>query len=265
MRKELPHSLRALGRDRLPDAITLPTGQFRFVRLFKHDFFAATALYEGSSGKVVLKSGRTADFLGFPCSWIGRLLTRHEAGIYRRLGDLSAAPRFLGMWGKHGFVHEYIEGHPLRKGERVPDDFFQRLGDALDAMHGRGMAYVDLEKPENVIVGDDGQPYLIDFQISWHLPRRYGGALWPARFLLKCLQQADRYHLGKLQRRTRPDQLTLEQLAATYRKPWYIGLHRWLIRPALRFRRRVLERLDPQRLPGERGAIPQRGRSNPDR
>ena len=181
------------------------------------------------------------------------------------LRDLAAAPRFLGMWGEHGFVHQYIEGHPLRKGERVPDDFFGRLGDAIDAVHRRGMACVDIEKAQNVIVGDDGRPYLIDFQISWHLPKRYGGALWPARVVLKCLQQADRYHLGKLHRRTRPDQLTPEQLAATYRKPWYIDLHQWLTRPAVRFRRRTLERLDPQRSEYERGAIPRQARSTPSR
>lgn len=256
MRKELPYSLTALGCERLPPSISLPTGEFRFVKLFKHDFFAVTALYKGPGGKVVLKVGRKADFLGLPCGWMGRILARHEADAYRRLRDLDTVPRFLGMWGRHGFAHAYVEGHPMRKGEHVPDDFFSRLRNAVNAIHRRRMAYVDLEKPQNVIVGDDGRPYLIDFQISWHLPRRYGGTLWPATYVLKRLQDADRYHIGKLQRRTRPDQLTPEQLASTYRTPWYINVHRWLTRPAMLFRRRTLQRLDPKRRAGERGALP---------
>ena len=256
MRKKIPHSLRALGRERLPETISVPAGEFRFVKLFKHDFFAVTALYEGPAGTVVLKVGRQADFLGLPCEWIGRFLAGHEARNYLRLKDLEAVPQFLGMWGRHGFVHTYVNGHAMRKGEHVPDDFFRRLREAIDAIHRRDMAYVDLEKPQNVIVGDDGRPYLIDFQISWHLSRRYGGGLWLAKLVLKRLQGADRYHLGKLQRRTRPDQLTTEQLAATYRRPWYINLHRWLTRPAAQIRRRTLKRLDPQRQSGERGAMP---------
>lgn len=255
MRKELPHSLKALGNERLPETITIPAGEFRFVKLFKHDFFAVTALYKGSAGQVVLKVGRKADFLGFPCGWIGRFLAHREAGFYRRLQDLDAVPRFLGMWGKHGFIHAYVDGHPMQKGERVPDDFFNHLRDAIDTIHLRGMAYVDLEKPQNVVVGDDGRPYLIDFQISWRLTD-YGEWLWPARFILNRLQAADRYHLGKLQRRTRPDQLPPEQLAETYRKPWYIRLHKHLTWPAMRFRRQTLKRLEPKRQTGERGAIP---------
>ncbi len=255
MRKELPPSLKALGRERLPETLSLPAGSFHLDRVFKHDFFAVTALYMGSSGKIVLKMGRKADFCGLPCAWIGRLLARHEADMYRRLQDLEAIPAFLGMWERHGFVHAYVAGHPMQKGEHVPDDFFDRLRDAIEAIHRRGMAYVDLEKPQNVIVGDDGRPYLIDFQISWHLSKRYGGESWPARFILRCLQDADRYHLLKLQRRTRPDQLSAEQLAASFRKPWYIHLHRWLTQPATQLRRRTLARLDPQRQTGERGMI----------
>lgn len=256
MGKVLPPCLRALGREKLPATLSLLKGKFRFVRLFKHDFFAVTALYEGPTGKAVLKVGRKVDFLGLPCGWIGRLLTNREVNQYRRLQDLDAVPRLLGRWGKHGFAHAYVEGHPMQKGERVGDDFFGRLRDAIDAIHRRDVAYVDLEKPQNVIVGDDGRPYLIDFQIAWHIPKRYGGNLWPARVVLKCFQDADRYHIAKLQRRTRPDQLSPDQLAATYRKPWYVDLHGWLTRPLTKFRRRTLERLDGKPQTGERGTMP---------
>ena len=255
MRKELPPSLKAIGREALPRTLALEGDHYAFVRLFKHDFFAVTALYAGPAGKAVLKIGRRAHFLGLPCGWIGRLLAAHEVDLYQQLQHLPAVPRFLGRVGRDGFAHAYVEGHPLQKGEPVPDDFFPRLAESIRTIHQRGMAYVDLEKPQNVLVGDDGRPYLIDFQISWHVPRRWGGDLWPLASIRRRLQEADLYHLKKLQRRTRPDQLTPEELAATYAKPWYIRAHQRLTRPLQQFRRRMLERLDPMRRAGERGAV----------
>ena len=256
-RKTAPASLRALGREPLPERIELATGTYRLDRVFKHDFFAATARYVGETGKVVLKIGRQADFCGLPLGWIGRLHARHESGAYLELADVPAVPRFLGRFGAHGMIHEYVEGHPLAKGEHAPDDFFDRLGESLGMIHERGMAYVDLEKCENVLVGDDGRPYLIDFQIAWRLPRKYGGELWPMTWLRRRLQRADFYHLRKLQRRTRPDQLTDEELRASYAKPLYVRVWDMITRPFTLVRRRILDRLDPEKKRGERGRVDQ--------
>ena len=73
-------------------------------------------------------------------------------------------------------------------------------------MHGRGIAYVDLHKRENILVGVDGQPYLIDFQIGLALP-----AWWPANLemieaVIRLAQHNDTYHLAKHVARCRPDQ-----------------------------------------------------------
>jgi hypothetical protein len=222
-------------------------------RVFKNDFFAVTAMYEGESGKVVLKVARQASFLVIPLAWVGRLLAAREQAALEVLADLEGIPKWIGRWAETGIVREYIEGHPLAKGERVPDDFHPRLRRVIEGIHERGMAYVDLEKCENVLVGDDGRPYLFDFQISWYHPRRWGGELWPARRLRRWFQEGDRYHLIKLQRRTRPDQLSPELLAASYRKPWYVHVHRMVARPLTLIRRAILDRVDPRRKSGERG------------
>ncbi|HRX83672.1 MAG TPA: hypothetical protein P5572_01490 [Phycisphaerae bacterium] len=253
--KPKPAFLLARGRNPLPADVDMPGGPYRFVRVFKHDFFAATALYASDSAKIVLKLGRRASLFGLPLGWIGRWHARHETRLYRELADLPAVPEFIGMYGRDGFAHRYVEGHPLAKGERVADDFFPRLQGALETMHTRGVAYVDLEKCENVLVGDDGAPYLIDFQIAWHWPWRRGGNLFPFGWIRRRLQRADLYHMKKLQRRTRPDQLDAEELAATYRKPWYVRVHGTLTRPFTLMRRWVLNRIDPERKRGERGRV----------
>lgn len=255
MKKPLPSSLLALGRSTLPKTFRIGGKQYRFAQLFKHDFFAATALYESADEKVVLKIGRTADFFGMPAMWVGRFLARREESAYLALADLESVPGFLGRWGPTAIVHQFIEGQPLSRERTVPDDFFQRLREAIQALHARDMAYVDLEKRQNVLVGDDGKPYLIDFQIAWHLPEKLGGQTRPARWLRRRLQAGDRYHLLKLQRRIRRDQLTDEQIRASYRKPPSISLHRWITAPFTKVRRAVLKRVDPSRRLGERGSI----------
>ncbi len=252
-----PSSLTALGRKSLPDRIEVHRRRYRQVRVFKNDFFAITAMYEGPDGRVILKVHRQASFLLVPLQWIGRLLARREKASLQRLAHLDGIPRLIDDWGPTGLVRDYIPGHPLARGERVSDDFHQRLRVLVEGVHAEGMAYVDLEKCENVLVGDDGLPYLFDFQIAWLLPRRLGGDLWPMRALRGWLQQGDRYHLVKLHRRTRPDQLSPQRLAASYRKPWHLHVQRFVCFPFLWCRRRILQRLDPRRGSGERGRVGQ--------
>lgn len=256
MVKPLPSSLRALGRSEPPQSIHVCGNLYHFAHCFKHDFFACTALYQGPAGKIVLKLGRQADICGLPARWIGRYLAGHEANCYEAVADLDAVPKLLGRWGPTGIVHQFVDGQPLSRDITVPDDFFDRLERAVRAIHARGMAYVDLEKRQNVLVGVDGKPYLVDFQISWRPPSVNGRRSGPARWLLRRLQEGDRYHILKLRRRFRRDQLTDEQLRRSYHKPFWIRLHASLTAPLLKIRRRTLSRLDPKRTGGERGTIP---------
>ncbi len=238
-RRRPPAWLRALGNDNLPLDVCINGAGYHRAAEFKHDFFAATGLYDCDGERIVVKFGRRAPLFGLPMGWIGRLLTDHEARLYERLHDLPGIPAFLGRVGRNGFAHAFVEGRELRRGDRVNDDFFPRLAALLDTLHARGVAYVDLEKRENILVADDGRPGLIDFQISWHWPWR-GAGLWPVRALLRLLQASDRYHLLKHWRRFRPDQLNGDQVRSAARVPVWIAGHRLLSRPFTLLRRRVL-------------------------
>jgi hypothetical protein len=241
----------------------LADGAYRLVRTFKHDFFAATSLYEGLFGKIVTKFGRKADFAGVPLAWLGRWLIAHECELYQRLGDITGVPAFRGRIAPNAFAHAYVDGHALGRQEHTPDGFFDQLTALIQVVHARGVAYVDLEKPENVLVGDDGRPYLIDFQIAWCWPRAghaQNATRWVLDWIRHKLQQGDHYHLLKLRRRCRPDQLTPEQWAVLNRKPPLIRLHGRLTAPLQRVRRSLLNRVDSARKAGERGRLaPDRG------
>lgn len=228
----------------LPHHVTCRGQRFEQLGTFKHDFFAATGLYRGPDGLAVLKMGRQNDILTIPAGWIGVFLTRREVRSYELLQGMPGVPRLIGTVGKSGFLHEYVPGHPLARDEPVSDTFFDELFAMVAGLHARHMAYVDLNKRQNVLMGDDGRPYLIDFQISLNLPPVGWRRLWPVRWFLARFQQADRYHCLKHKRRLRPDLLTDREQAEVARLGFWIRLHRWLTRPLTNLRRRTLKRLN---------------------
>jgi RIO-like serine/threonine protein kinase len=226
--------MRALGANDLPETISVNDRAYRHEKTVKHDFFAATGFYRAEDGsRGVLKIGRTTRFFGLPLKWVGRRLCQRELNCYRRLADLPNVPKVLGVVGETGFLHEYVPGRPLAKDKPVPDDFFAQLQTLLAELHRRNIAYVDTNKPENILLGDDGRPYLIDFQISYVAKR--------PNWWLRRLQRADIYHILKHKRRMRRDQLTPEEEKIVARRGLLIHLHRIVSKPYFFVRRRLFK------------------------
>jgi hypothetical protein len=227
------HWMRALGANPLPDSFEIDDVTYHLVESVKHDFVAATGFYEDPSGRrVVLKIGRTARVFGLPMRWMGRWLCGREMRFYQKLQDLPNVPRLIGRVGDTGFVHDYVYGRPLAASREVPSGFFDQCRALLDELHRRGIAYVDTNKPENILLGEDGRPHLIDFQISWD-----------SKFMLKRMQREDLYHMLKLKKKLRRDELTPEELQRVTHKSFLIRLHRLVSKPYFVIRRRLFKRL----------------------
>ena len=234
--------MRALGRAGMPGAIVVNDVRYDLARAVKHDFFAATGFYEDGRGRrVVLKMSRTQEFAGVPLRWLGRRLCRRELSFYSKLNDLRAVPKVLATVGDTGFVLEYVPGTPFSTLPRVSDGFFDELQALFRMLHQRGLAYVDADKSQNILAGDDGRPHLIDFQISFDVesPRRF----WMTEIVLTLLQRSDVYHLLKHKARLRPDQLSAAERRILERRSWPIRLHRFLLKPYFGLRRRTFQRL----------------------
>ncbi len=228
----------------MPQVVTCNGQLFEHIETFKHDFFAATGLYRGPAGLAVLKLGRQTDLLTIPMKWLARYLTRREVGFYRALAGTPGVPALVGtVWDDCGFLHEFVPGRPLARDSQVPDGFFDELLTLLRRLHERHFAYVDLNKRENILLGEDGHPYLIDFQIALHLPPTGWRRLAPVRWLLARFQHGDYYHALKHKRRLRPDLLSPDERAVVERPSWWIRLHRRVTRPLTSLRRRLLKRL----------------------
>jgi len=249
MWKNLGYHLLACGKDSLPDEINFNGHTYRLKKILKHDFFAATALYKSSHrsqanhpDKVILKINRRNHFLGMPMNWLGRAITRHELDILRRLSSLSQVPRLITKYEKTGFIYEYIEGQTLDESANLPEDFFDRLTELLQQVHQQNIIYLDTNKRSNIILGADGRPHLIDFQISLYLHQDQiiGQRLF--KNLKKVLENIDFYHLLKHKRRLCPHLLRPDEQDKC-RRHQLIELHRFVATPLRKLRRKTLARL----------------------
>jgi hypothetical protein len=247
MARQPPAFLRSLGSRPFPAQVHVEDDACQLQRVFKHDFWAGTALYQGEHNKVVVKIHRQASVFGLPLRWAGRLMSGHESRMLQRAQGIPGIPRWRGSCEGTGLIHDYVEGGTHRRGAPMAESFVQEFRELLRRLHERDVAYVDLEKPENVLVGEDGSPYLVDFQISFFCPAKGWGRLPPLRWLLRRLQAADRYHFVKMVRRGQSHLLTEEERQEFERKPWYIRLHSFCTRPLTRLRRWILRKLDPHR------------------
>ena len=239
LRKRLENDLYACGRAGLPETVYLAGRQWRRICTFKHDFFAATGMYTVNdpaeqAERMVLKMGRMQPFFGVPLGWLGRFLRNREVRLLRQLKDIDQVPQLLGDFGRQGFAYRFIEGLSLDERPIVPNNFFDSLAVLLEKLHQRGICYIDMNKRGNILLGEDGRPYLIDFQISLVLDRPL------CRGLCRYFQHEDHYHLLKHKRRFRPDLMTSEQRKLSRRISWPIRLHRLFTVPLRNLRRRLM-------------------------
>ncbi len=220
----LPTSIRCCGRD------------WRRQATFKHDFFACTGRYvcRETGEKIVLKMNRVQPFMGIGLRWVGRFLRDREVRVMRELREVEQTPELLCSFGECGLVYRYVPGKSLDEDPPLPHNFFFMLERLTGEIHERGVCHMDMNKRGNILLGSDGRPHVIDFQLALCLP----GLIW--RPIRKALQGSDFYHLLKHKRRFRADLMKPYEWAVVRRKSALIRMHRRIATPFRRVRRRVL-------------------------
>jgi serine/threonine protein kinase len=142
---------------------------------------------------------------------IGRFLIWREHRAYKTLKGLMGIPACFGVINGLALALEEIPSRPLKKHNKnikLSDTFFDDLRNIVDNFHKRGLAHCDLKNGANVLVGRDGQPYIVDWSASisekecrfFPLNRIY------LRFVLD-----DHFAIIKLKMRYAPETLTLEE------------------------------------------------------
>jgi len=241
-----PPLFRALGSQDPPTQIEVSGTCYERIDIFKHDSWAATARYRGPNDDIVCKFNRVQSILGMPMRWLGRWLARRESRALKSLANVNGIPAEKGRVSVQGkrlinaVAHVYIPGRPFAVDEQPNDAFFLRLLTLLDHVHDRDMAYVDLHKRENILVDDEGKPWLIDFQVCYALGKSWLSNNAVTRWVLRALQKTDLYHVAKHVTRHRPDQLQGLNLADDENRPWWISAHRTVAVPLRQLRRKLL-------------------------
>ena len=139
---------------------------------------------------------------------VARLLVRREREILRHLQGLAGIPRLLPCHGPLTVRTEYIPGRSINKlkaGELAPV-VFERLEALVESMHARRIVHLDLRQRKNVLIRDDGQPFLLDFANAIRFRLRGGIAGWT----FERLASVDRSALLKYKNRYFPRLLTDE-------------------------------------------------------
>ena len=148
---------------------------------------ASVELYETPFGSYIVKRARG------PFFWrrLGEAAIRREYEIYERLHGVQGVPRCLGLLDDKHLVLEHIPGDSYRQRQHLLENrelFFSRLFKTLRDMHAAGVAHGDLKRKDNLLVGPDERPFLIDFGLACTLD---GSGRRLNRFLFEWEKQYD--------------------------------------------------------------------------
>ncbi len=182
-----------------PSSFTFDGVQYNYERILKDDFFSVNVLYRAESGAAkVLKIGDFRFIGGFLLRPFAALMNRHELKLYKKLGDIPGIPGAGPSYGWRGFFHEYVEGQTINTLDDHPikPEFFDELHAMMRAIHAKNVIYLDSNKRGNIILGTDGRPHLIDFQISIN----FGWVRPSSAWLFNILVSEDIYHVYKHRR-----------------------------------------------------------------
>ncbi len=142
-------------------------------------------LVQRAGARVVVKDWgrRSALVRALVAPWFAR----HEAAMLARADGIPGVPRLRERIDRLALAMEYIEGRPLNRhahGRALPTSFFAELEAILARLAERGIAYLDLRSPTNVLLTPDGSPALVDLgsALRWRLPRA-----WLERFERRAL------------------------------------------------------------------------------
>lgn len=141
---------------------------------------------------------------------IGRLLVRREVGGLRRVDGIAGAPSGAFRVDSHALAYRFVPGLTLRRTAKaaIGPDYFPLLERELREMHGSArLVHLDLRNADNILVGDDGTPSLLDFQSCL-------GTRWLPPPLRRFVERIDLAAIYKHWARRSPETMGAERTAA---------------------------------------------------
>jgi len=100
---------------------------------------------------------------------VGRFLVWREKKAYEKLNGIKGVPVFYRVINGLALVMEEIPGENLKAVHKtigISEQFYSDLYSLLTAIHKAGLAHCDLKRAPNIILGDDGRPYIVDWSAA---------------------------------------------------------------------------------------------------
>lgn len=101
---------------------------------------------------------------------VGRLSVRQEFKAISALSHIPGITPECYRLSECAVAYRHIEGETLsaygRDGNKLDPAFFHQLEQCIRAMHDTGRVHLDLRNMGNILIDDNGQPAIIDFQSS---------------------------------------------------------------------------------------------------
>lgn len=165
---------------------------------------------ETPDGRIVVKDFKRSDFLFRVI--VGPILIRREFGALRKLAGVEGIPQLVGRIDRYSLAIQHVPGISLeRRPSRLLDnEFYAALRRVIDDMHGRGVAHCDLRSRGNVMLGDDGRPYIVDFAACVFRGRGLNPFF---RWLFGQFVLADRNAVLRVKQRLSPELLSTAEKA----------------------------------------------------
>lgn len=112
----------------------------------------------------------------FPCpplirkTW-GRFMVKREFQALQKLKGIKGIPAEAFLLDAYAVCYRFQPGTTLKEtpSEQISDDFFYGFENLVFMMHQRNMVHLDIRNQRNILVTDEGQPALLDFQSSLNL------------------------------------------------------------------------------------------------
>lgn len=147
---------------------------------------------------------------------VGPLLIAREAQALARLDGMAGVPVLYRRVDSRGVLMSFVPAKPWSKADAPPrafDDLYTLLGE----MHARGVAHCDLRTAGNILMDDEGRPYLVDF-----VARVHRGRAWnlPWNWVFRAFCRADRDALAKLKVRFAPELATDAERRRSVHRSW---------------------------------------------
>ena len=204
---------------------------YSIIKTLKTDMFGIISLATYQQQTVIVRD------LNIKNKWykiVAKYLNYNEVIILQKINRLNSPnfPQLIKSTPNYT-IRSFISGTPLNQyPKKLNEAFYNKAFEIVQRLHRNGIVHNDLEKAENWIVMDNGEPAIIDFQLAKHFSKK--------TFFFKLLKKVELRHIIKSKKRFCSSPLSPSELKILNKRSPIHKFARHYIKPCYNFITRKL-------------------------